>query len=74
MLQLALIFGLAAVFFVVERVVPGRQLPEAPGWYARAVCLNACRLAIVVLAGVTWNRWLQGGSLLHVGALWPPAV
>ena len=29
---------LAAVFFfVLERARPGRELPNAPGWYARAI-------------------------------------
>jgi len=72
MVQLALIAGLALVFFVLERMRPGRNLPEPPGWYARAVLLNACQLGIVVLAGHTWNRWLQGYSLLNISAF--PAI
>jgi len=35
------------------RALPGRDLPEPPGWYARAMILNACQLAIVMLAGVS---------------------
>jgi sterol desaturase/sphingolipid hydroxylase (fatty acid hydroxylase superfamily) len=66
MIQMALIFGIALVFFVLERALPGRDLPEPPGWYARAMILNACQLAIVMLAGVSWNKWLQGWSLLRI--------
>lgn len=65
-IQLTLIFGIAAIFFVLERILPGRELPETPEWYARAAVLNACQVAIVLLAGVSWNRWLQGWSVLHI--------
>jgi sterol desaturase/sphingolipid hydroxylase (fatty acid hydroxylase superfamily) len=66
MIQMALIVGIAAIFFILERIIPGRELPETPGWYARAVFLNGCQFAIVMLAGVTWNRWFQGWSVVHV--------
>lgn len=68
LLQIVIICGITLTFFVLERVLPGRELPEAPGWYARALLLNACQLGIVVLAGVSWNRWLQGSSLLKLSA------
>lgn len=71
-LQLIFIFGAAVVFFILERVSPGRELPEAPGWYARAIFLNVCQFSIVVVAGLTWNRWLQGKALLHLPESIPP--
>jgi sterol desaturase/sphingolipid hydroxylase (fatty acid hydroxylase superfamily) len=74
MLQLSIIFAITAIFFVVERVLPGRELPEAPGWYLRAVFLNACQLGIVILAGHTWNRWFAGDSAFHVAAHLPPLL
>ncbi|MFZ0102424.1 MAG: hypothetical protein WAL49_09060 [Pseudolabrys sp.] len=30
----------AAAFLLLERLAPGRELPRAPGWYARAVLIN----------------------------------
>jgi sterol desaturase/sphingolipid hydroxylase (fatty acid hydroxylase superfamily) len=66
-----LIFAVAAVFFLLERTVPGRELPATPGWYARAILLNVLQLGIVVLAGVSWNRWLQGWSLFSIGDAMP---
>lgn len=66
MLQFTLIFGIAIAFFVLERILPGRELPEAPRWYLRALVLNACQLGIVVLAGHSWNRWLQSSSFLNL--------
>jgi sterol desaturase/sphingolipid hydroxylase (fatty acid hydroxylase superfamily) len=74
MLQLSLIVAVTCVFFVLERVIPGRELPEAPQWYLRALLLNGCQLAIVILAGHTWNRWLQGSSLLRIDAVLPAAL
>jgi sterol desaturase/sphingolipid hydroxylase (fatty acid hydroxylase superfamily) len=71
MIQMALIFGISLIFFVLERALPGRNLPEPPGWYARAMILNACQFAIIMLAGVSWNRWLQGWSLLRIPKLTP---
>ena len=66
MLQLLIILGIACVFFVAERIFPGRELPESPGWYVRAILLNGCQLGIVLLAGVSWNRWLQAWSIFHL--------
>jgi hypothetical protein len=30
----------AAVFLVLERVAPGRELPNSKGWYARAAVIK----------------------------------
>ena len=59
-------------FFFVERVLPGRELPEAPGRYARAVFLNLCQVGIVLLAGIAWNRWLQSWTVFHLSRVLPP--
>ncbi len=34
--------------------------------------LNLCQIAVVIIAGFTWNRWLQGTSLLqaHSWSVW----
>jgi sterol desaturase/sphingolipid hydroxylase (fatty acid hydroxylase superfamily) len=66
MIPTAIIIFATILFFVAERIFPGRELPEAPGWYARAALLNLAQLGVVLLAGVAWNRWLQGSSLFHI--------
>ncbi len=71
---LLLIFAAATAFLCLERVFPGRGLPESPGWYARAAILNATQLAIVLLAGVTWNQWLQGPSLFQIANYGTPLL
>ena len=61
---------LCAIFFVsAERLFPGRALPHAPGWYTRAIFLNIVQLAVVMLAGYTWNRWLQRPALIRIDSL-----
>lgn len=66
-----LVFAIAVLLFLAERLHRGRELPTSPGWYLRALFLNLCQLGIVILAGVTWNEWLVGGSLLHISAAMP---
>jgi hypothetical protein len=56
MLQIALIIAATLFFFILERVLPGRELPEAPGWYFRAAFLNACQIGLILLAGAVWDH------------------
>jgi sterol desaturase/sphingolipid hydroxylase (fatty acid hydroxylase superfamily) len=72
MLPIAMIVLSTLVFFIAERLLPGRELPEAPGWYARAALLNVAQVGIVVVAGLSWNRWLQSWSLFHISHPMPP--
>jgi sterol desaturase/sphingolipid hydroxylase (fatty acid hydroxylase superfamily) len=69
MTPIAIIAAATAIFFVLERALPGRELPETPAWYARAAFLNACQVAIVLVAGVSWNRWMRRWSLIHIANL-----
>lgn len=71
---MVLIFLFAAVVLTLERLFPGRELPRSRGWYFRAVLLNAVQLAIVVLGGYTWSRWLQGPSLFDIQGELPVIV
>lgn len=65
------VFIFAAVFMLLERLFPGRVLPPSPGWYARAIFLNAVQLGIVLLGGYAWSQWLQGPSLFRLGGMLP---
>jgi sterol desaturase/sphingolipid hydroxylase (fatty acid hydroxylase superfamily) len=65
MIQLLVIALAATAFMIVERLFPGRDLPNSRGWYMRAVLLNCAQLAIVVVAGFTWNTWCSR-SLFHI--------
>src|SRR5437763_751796 len=69
-----LIFVITFVFFVWERLFPGRELPESPQWYLRAAFLNSCQIAIVTLSGLSWSLWLHGTSLFHFSQLHLPIL
>lgn len=65
-MMLALLIAIAAALFYVERRWPARTLPQVEGWWARVVFVNVVQLAIVVVAGFAWDRWLRETSLFSL--------
>jgi sterol desaturase/sphingolipid hydroxylase (fatty acid hydroxylase superfamily) len=59
-----LVIALSLIF--VERLKPGSVLPKVPRWWWRIAFLNACQAGLVILAGITWDRWMADSSLLHI--------
>jgi len=51
--------SVALVMMVAERLAPGRSWPRVSGWLRRALAANAVQVAVVYLAGVAWDPWLQ---------------
>src|SRR5205085_829376 len=51
-----------------ERFWPAMDLPRVRAWWPRVVLINTVQLAITILVGQGWNRWLSGGSLFHLSA------
>lgn len=72
MIPIVITASATVIFFLAERVLPARELPETPSWHARAAFLNLSQLGIVLLAGIAWNRWFQGWSIFHFSKLMPP--
>lgn len=70
--MLFLLAAIALGFFVVERLWPATDLPKVRGWWWRVAFVNVIQLGIVILAGLTWDRWLQRASLLELGATLHP--
>jgi len=62
-----------AIFLIWERVVPGRELPNTKGWYARVLFVNALQIGITFGTNKLWFNWLSGASLFHI-AIWPSPV
>jgi sterol desaturase/sphingolipid hydroxylase (fatty acid hydroxylase superfamily) len=69
--MLPTILAAFAACFVAERLAPGWRLPHVPGWCWRALSINAAQLGVVLLAGVSWERWLRGTSVFHLSASLP---
>lgn len=65
-MMLGLLIAIAAALFVVERLWPARALPAVPNWWARVIFVNVIQIGIILLAGWTWDRWLQAFSLIHL--------
>ena len=76
--MLPLLIAIAAVMIVIERVWPGNQLPYVKGWWARIALVNIAQLGVVMLAGVTWDRWFHETSLFHlpesIGTVWAAVI
>lgn len=69
--MLSWVVGVGGACFILERMVPGWKLPQVRTWPLRVVLVNFVQLGVVLLAGVSWERWLSSWSLLrlsdHVG-------
>ena len=64
--------SVAAVMILAEVLRPGRRWPRVTGWRRRTALLNAAQLAIVLLFGQAWDRWMDGWRLFsadHLGVL-----
>lgn len=72
--MLIIIFSVFAFCYIIERIIPGWKLPDVPTWTIRVIAINFVQLAIVTLAGYTWEKWLSSTSLFnlskHVGSIW----
>jgi sterol desaturase/sphingolipid hydroxylase (fatty acid hydroxylase superfamily) len=53
------VFVAAIAMMSVEAIRPGRHWPRVAGWWLRAALLNSVQTASVLLAGVTYDRWLR---------------
>lgn len=64
--MILLLCGVAALMVAVERLWPANRLPRVQGWWLRIALVNLAQLGVVIVAGVTWDRWLARASLLHL--------
>ncbi|WBO86041.1 sterol desaturase family protein [Hymenobacter yonginensis] len=52
--------------FVLERLIPGWPLPRISSWPLRVLAINGAQLGVVLLAGVSWEKWLSEYSVFHL--------
>lgn len=65
-----LLLGIALGFFIVERLWPAMALPKVRAWWPRVIVVNAVQLAIILVAGLTWDRWFYGFSFFRLRDHW----
>ncbi len=65
--------GISAIlFFSLERLFPGRELPNSKGWYTRAIIITLFQLAITLATNRLWIGWFGGNSFFHLASLDSP--
>lgn len=66
MTMLTLTFIVFGFCFILERLIPGWKLPEVPTWTIRVLGVNFIQLGVVLLAGISWEKWLSAFSVFHL--------
>lgn len=69
-----LIIASAAIFMTLERLRPGRELPNAPGWYLRALIVTGFQVAITLGTNSLWSKLFGSASLFDLDALRMPVL
>lgn len=57
--------------FILERLAPGWRLPPVKTWPLRVLLINGVQIGVVLLAGLSWERWLSAVSLFHLSDYLP---
>lgn len=70
-MMLPVVISIGIGFLVIERFWPANELPRVRAWYPRIILINAVQGGILLLAGVTWDRWFSGVSLLRLDGTMP---
>lgn len=63
---LLLLIAIAASLFVIERLWPANALPKVRAWWPRVIFVNVVQIGIILLAGISWDRWLQAWSVFRL--------
>ena len=72
--MLTVIFSAFVFCFLLERLIPGWPLPRVKTWPTRVLLVNAMQLGVVLLAGLTWEKWFSSASLFHLSDHVSPAA
>ncbi|KWW37933.1 sterol desaturase/sphingolipid hydroxylase (fatty acid hydroxylase superfamily) [Cupriavidus metallidurans] len=72
--MISVILIVFACCFVLERIAPGWPLPRVRTWPIRVLLVNAVQLGVVLLAGISWERWLASWSLFRLSDHVSPAA
>jgi sterol desaturase/sphingolipid hydroxylase (fatty acid hydroxylase superfamily) len=68
------ILAVFAFCFVLERLAPGWPLPKVRTWPIRVLLINGAQLCVVLLAGLTWEKWFSSVSVFRLSEHVSPAL
>jgi len=63
-----------AIFMLLERMFPGRSLPDSRGWYVRALLINFAQLAITLATARLWTQIFGSASLFKLSSWETPVA
>src|SRR6478752_4405495 len=69
-----LVIVVTIIFMTLERIFPGRELPNSKGWYLRAILITGCQIAITLITNKLWVRYLGSFSFFHVAEFRAPLL
>jgi sterol desaturase/sphingolipid hydroxylase (fatty acid hydroxylase superfamily) len=69
MLVLLIVVAIALAMLVIEQLRPARPWPRVATWWPRALAINGIQIAMVFVAGATWEKWLHGPHVLSLSVL-----
>ncbi len=72
--MLTTILFIFAGCFVLERAIPGWKLPRVRTWPVRVLLVNTVQLGVILLAGISWERWLSSWSVFALSNHVSPAT
>src|SRR5690242_21891400 len=72
--MLLYVFAFAVVCLLLERLHPGWALPRVRTWPVRVIAVNLVQLGVILLAGVTWEKWLSKWSVFHLEKHLSPVI
>ena len=63
-----LVIAVTIVFLTMERLFPGRALPQSKGWYWRVLLINLVQLAITLSTIRLWYQAFGSSSIFRLSA------
>jgi sterol desaturase/sphingolipid hydroxylase (fatty acid hydroxylase superfamily) len=71
MWSVLVVIAIAAVFIVVEKIWPDQKLPQVIGWWWRVILINGVQAGMVIVGGMTWEKYFHQVNLLHLSEKLP---
>lgn len=71
MWSVLVVIAIAAVFIAVERIWPDQKLPQVKGWWWRVILINGVQAGMVIVGGMTWEKYFHQVNLLHLAEKMP---